>query len=66
MEEWIKMRRAHLIETITLLQRNVTEHEKIDVSGWDNLNKDNVIRVIEDSQKLIDVYTEEIKLIDRS
>ncbi len=66
MEEWIKMRRTHLVEQVEILERNVIKYEKIDVSGWDDLNKDNVTRAIEDSRKLIDHYTEEIKLIDRS
>ena len=66
MEEWIKMRRMHLIEQVELLEKNVIEYNKIDLSRLDDLNKDNVNRAIEDSQKLIDHYTEEIKLIDNS
>lgn len=42
------------------------EYQKIDVSGLDDSNKDNVNRVREDSQKLIDRYAEEINLIDKS
>ncbi len=60
------MRRTHLVEQVEILERNVIKYEKIDVSGWDNFNKDNVTRAIEDSRKLIDHYTEEIKLIDSS
>ena len=60
------MRRMHLIEQVELLEKNVIEYNKIDLSRLDDLNKDNVNRAIEDSQKLIDHYTEEIKLIDNS
>lgn len=51
---------------ITQIESQLIEYKKIDLSGLDDINKDNVNKTIERSHKLINEYAEQIKIIDKS
>ena len=54
MESWLQMRKQHLMNRITQIESQLIEYQKIDLSNFDDFNKDNVNRAIEQSHKLID------------
>ena len=64
MEDWIKIRR-YMLEEMIFLENHLVELNKINSSGLDDLNKDNLVRAIENTQNRIDLQSEQIKSIDK-
>ena len=66
MANWEQIRREHLQEMISILQKNLNEYEEKDISEWDDFNRELVADAIRRTKDTIRQHTEEIGMIDKS